>query len=221
MYNPNIHNRKSIRLKGYDYSNSGMYYNTICCRNKIYRFGNIVNGKMFLNEFGEIAYDEWLKLPKRFNNIELDIFQIMPNHMHSILIINDNISENIAGVNTAPKNALNFNYWVGVNPARTPALTDANNKSIYLGDIIGAYKSLVSNKCLEIFKIRNEMMGKLWHRNYWEHIIRNEKSYNRIVEYIKNNPMNWSDDKFNSELISNFDLKNFKDDFNSETKNNN
>ncbi len=184
-----------------------MYYITICCQKRICRFGKIENEIMYLNELGKIANDEWRKLHERFNNIELDIFQIMPNHMHAILIMNDIIP----GLTTG----------AGVNPARTTARTTVENKLIYLGDIIGAFKSLVFNECLEIYKIRNEIMGKLWHRNYWEHIIRNEKSYNRIVEYINNNPMNWSKDKFNTDIYPDFDVKDFTDDFDSEIKNNN
>jgi len=67
---------------------------------------------------------------------------------------------------------------------------------VTIGNIIGAYKSLVANQCLQIFKSKNEYMGKLWQRNYWEHIIRNEQSYQRIENYIINNPINWNNDKF-------------------------
>jgi hypothetical protein len=76
-YNPNIHHRRSIRLKGYDYSQTGLYFITICCQDRICRFGRIVENEMILNEFGQIAYDEWLKLPNRFTNFGLDVFQIM------------------------------------------------------------------------------------------------------------------------------------------------
>lgn len=86
-YNPKIHHRRSIRLKGYDYSQSGLYFITICCQDMICRFGKIVNGEMVLNELGMIAYNEWLKLPERFPNFELDLFQIMPNHIHGIVAL--------------------------------------------------------------------------------------------------------------------------------------
>jgi putative transposase len=77
--------RKSIRLKGYDYSQAGLYFITICCDDMKHRFGRIENGVMILNELGQIAHDEWLKLAERFPNMELDAFQIMPNHMHGII----------------------------------------------------------------------------------------------------------------------------------------
>jgi len=79
-YNPSIHHRRSIRLKTYDYSQAGLYFITICCQNRICRFGNIKNGEMILNECGIIAHNEWIQLRKRFQNFELDVFQIMPNH---------------------------------------------------------------------------------------------------------------------------------------------
>ena len=88
-YNPTIHHRRSIRLKGYDYSQSGLYYVTICCQGRICRFGKIENGAMILNEFGQIAFDEWMKLPERYPNVFLDAFQIMPNHIHGIIVLND------------------------------------------------------------------------------------------------------------------------------------
>jgi putative transposase len=88
-YNPNKHHRRSIRLKGYDYSQEGLYFITICCQHRIWRFGEVINGEMLLNELGEIAYNEWIKLTERFPNFELDVFQIMPNHMHGIIVLKD------------------------------------------------------------------------------------------------------------------------------------
>ncbi len=175
-YDPNIHHRRSIRLKGYDYSQAGAYFITICCDDRICRFGEIVGAgftpaQMQLNEYGQIAYDEWAKLPERFTNFELDVFQIMPNHIHGIIVLNEI---------TQPRN--NTGQPQGIAPT--------------IGNIVGAYKSLVANECLTIFKNNNETMGKLWQRNYHEHIIRDEQSYQTISEYIINNPTKWNDDKF-------------------------
>lgn len=185
-YNPKIHHRRSIRLKGYDYTQAGAYFITLCCQDRKHRFGKIVNSliphptsdntmpspewqvqgmvaTMELNEFGIIAYNEWAKLAERFPNFDLDVFQIMPNHMHGIIVLNDqNDAEKKAGI----------------------------------ADIIGAYKSLVANACLAICKARNEILGKLWQRNYHEHIIRDERAYQNISTYIINNPSKWTEDKF-------------------------
>lgn len=192
-YNPNIHHRRSIRLKGYDYSKAGAYFITICCEGRICRFGEIVVGaglapaQMILNEFGLIAQNEWMKLAERFANFELDVFQIMPNHMHGIIVLND-VG---AGFTPAQNDGISQNEMKNddnIRAGASPAPT--------IADIVGAYKSLVANECLDIYKSKNEMMGKFWQRNYHEHIIRNEQSYQTISNYIVNNPANWNDDKF-------------------------
>jgi putative transposase len=186
-YNPNIHHRRSIRLKGYDYSQAGLYFITICCGDRICRFGEIENGMMILNELGEIAYNEWRKLSERFKNMELDAFQIMPNHIHGIIALN--VPPVGAGFTPAPiPNTMQPHSGNGQPQGIAPTVSD----------IVGAYKSLVANGCLEIYKSKNKIMGKLWQRNYYEHIIRNEKSYQTISEYILNNPSKWNDDKFYS-----------------------
>lgn len=86
-YNPAKHHRRSIRLKGYDYSQTGLYFITLCCQDRICRFGEIENGKIVLNDAGEIVKNEWLKLTGRFSNIKLHEFIVMPNHLHAILEI--------------------------------------------------------------------------------------------------------------------------------------
>lgn len=202
MYNPKTHHRRSIRLKGYDYSQAGAYFITICCHEMKHRFGEIVNGEMILNEYGEIAYNGWEKLTDRFANVELDVFQIMPNHMHGIVVLvgaglspaqnevaeNNNSMDGIIIEESAEENPR-----AGASPARTSQeIAPAPN----IGDIVGAYKSLVFNVCLDIYKSKNELMGKLWHRNYYENIIRNENAYQNISNYIINNPAKWSEDKF-------------------------
>jgi putative transposase len=184
-YNPEIHKRRSIRLKGYNYSQAGLYFITICCDDRICRFGQIDKNEMILNENGIIAYNEWGKLAERFQNFEIDVFQIMPNHMHGIIVLNEHVG---ATARVAPNDGVaqnnDANIWAGASPAPT------------ISDIVGAYKSLVSNGCLEIYKSKNETMGKLWQRNYYEHIIRNEQSYNTISNYIIDNPAKWNADKF-------------------------
>ncbi len=189
-YNPHIHHRRSIRLKGYDYSQAGLYFITICVQDRKCVFGKIANDEMILNDFGIIANDQWAKLAARFTNFELDVFQIMPNHMHGIILLTETVGAGLAPAQNekgpqvfAPPNAQNEKGPQGIAP--TPIKT--------VGDMVGAYKSLVANECLTQFKIRrpNEMMGKLWQRDYYEHIIRDEQSYQRISAYIINNPKNW------------------------------
>ena len=199
-YNPQIHHRKSIRLKGYDYSQAGAYFITICCHNKECRFGIIVNyesqadAQIELNEYGTIAYNEWMKLPERLPNFDLDVFQIMPNHIHGIISLTDPITNatTVEARFTRAPFTPDQNYvgdiddWARVN--RAPTMNAA------IGNIVGAYKSLVANACLEIHKSKNEIMGKFWQRNYYEHIIRNQHSYQTISDYIINNPAKWNAD---------------------------
>jgi len=96
-YNPDIHHRRSIRLKGYDYSQDGVYFVTICTHNRECLFGKIVDGKMCINEWGKIAERCWLETPQHYPNVSMDEFVIMPNHIHRIIILNENIS--IIGAN--------------------------------------------------------------------------------------------------------------------------
>ena len=190
-YNAQIHHRRSIRLQGYDYTQAGAYFITICCHNRILRFGiiedtfkDISDVQVTLNGFGQIAYDNWMKLAERFPNVTLDVFQIMPNHMHGIIILND-VGATLAVAQQADIRAratLAVTQHADIRAGASPAPT--------IGDIVGAYKSLVANDCLNVFKksIESgvtsvyETMGKLWQRNYHEHIIRNEESYQKIAE---------------------------------------
>jgi REP element-mobilizing transposase RayT len=190
-YNPKIHNRRSIRLKGYDYSKAGLYFITICRQDRINRFGQVINGEMILNEFGLIAYNEWIKLADRFSNFELDVFQIMPNHIHGI------ISLLPVGSGLAP-DLLYEGQPQGLPQPETQGLPQqlVQQGKSSISDIVGAYKSIVANGCLEIYKSRDEIMGKFWQRNYYEHIIRNDLAYYNISEYIINNPLKWEEDRF-------------------------
>lgn len=177
-YNPQNHYRRSIQLKIYDYSQPGAYFITICTNNHQCTFGEVVNGKMILNGYGKIAQQCWLGIPKHFPNVELDKFVIMPNHIHGIIVIHSDVGAPLAGVQ---------NNEAGASPAPT------------VGNIIGAYKSIVVNRCLKIFKENGLYMRKIWQRNYYEHIIRNEYELNKIREYIVNNPLKWELDIENPE----------------------
>ncbi|KQM67186.1 hypothetical protein ASE74_06905 [Pedobacter sp. Leaf216] len=180
-YNPLIHHRRSIRLKGYDYSKAGAYFITICCEDRIHRFGKVEGDEMILNQSGTIAYNEWINLSDRYSNFELDVFQIMPNHMHGIIVLSD---LNAVGATLAVAHEENELTKATARVAPT------------IANIVGAYKSIVSNGCLQLFKSHDKTMGRLWQRNYYEHIIRDERAYQNISNYIINNPSKWSKDKF-------------------------
>lgn len=157
------HNRHSIRLKGYDYSQSGYYFITICTKDSIEYFGEICNGKMLLNQYGEMAKSLWLYLPEYFQQCHLDIFIIMPDHFHGIVVINK------------PK-------------CRGRVTLPLQNKHTTLGQIIGYYKYQTTKS---INEIKNTIGKPLWHRNYYERIIRNEIELYNTRQYILNNPVKW------------------------------
>lgn len=160
-YNPQIHHRRSIRLKGYDYSQAGLYFITICCKDMVCFFGDVVNRQMVLNDAGKMVENEWLKLPNRFKNIALHEYVVMPNHFHAILEI-----------------------------------TVVDGTAV--GQMVGAFQSIVTVEYIRGVKTLGwtPFNRKLWQRNYYENIIRNEQSYHRISNYIINNPAKWDDDKF-------------------------
>jgi len=173
-YSQERYHRRSVRLKGYDYSNPGAYYVTICTWNRDCIFGEIINGEMKLNEFGEVVNREWLCSSEIRREIELDEFVVMPNHIHGIIFINGN-------GNTAHDLGAN-----GCSPLR--------KRSRSLSSFIAGYKSAVT-KSINI--LRNTPGMPVWQRNYFEHIIRNEYGLFRIREYIRNNPVQWDMDENN------------------------
>ena len=192
-YNPQIHHRKSIRLKGYDYSQAGLYFITICCQDRECRFGKIENDKMILNNWGKIADECWLEIPKHFPNVILHEYIVMPNHVHGIIeLVND---DNVVGVE-------NFHPLQHHNESQRNEFQKMIPRSI--GSIVKGFKIGVT----KWFRINEDVslgdgnfqpqqsQRKLWQRNYYEHIIRNEQSYQTISDYIINNPVKWKGDKF-------------------------
>lgn len=153
-YDPNIHHRRSVRLRGYDYGKEGMYFITICTQNRVHFFGEVENGIMILNPFGEIAYRDWEKLPERWPHVELGAFQIMPNHMHGILLIHRPVSA-VTNIETGTTIVAAPNDVVAPNTVNSPEYPFSKIQWAtrpYLGQIIGAYKSTVSTACLNYHK---------------------------------------------------------------------
>ncbi|MBN1294947.1 MAG: transposase [Candidatus Latescibacteria bacterium] len=178
-YNPDHHNRRSIRLTGYDYSQTGTYFITICTQDKECLFGELEDNKMVFNHTGRIVKDSWLWLSTQYEYIELDEYVVMPNHLHGILLITDNSMKSTHGIGSSR------------GGSRT-APTNARRKSV--GRLVGAFKT-ISTK--HINEIRNTPGLKLWQRNYYEHIIRNDGDLHRVRQYIIDNPMNWNHDPEN------------------------
>ncbi len=181
-YNPAIHHRRSIRLKGYDYSREGAYFITICTQNREFLFGEIVDGNMVLNDAGQMIETVWAEMPNYYKGIDIDIFQIMPNHFHGIIMI----------VGATPRGCPDR-----TGQAQGPAPTNA--RALSLPDAVHRFKTLTTKRYTDGVKQNNwpPFNKKLWQRNYYEHIIRDDESLNRIREYIINNPLKWDMDKNN------------------------
>jgi len=243
-FNPEIHHRRSIRIPDYNYSRPGFYFITLCCSYREYLFGEIKDNIMILNDFGRIAYDEWIQSAKIRSEIELDEFVVMPNHFHAIVLINiDGRKVNNSGRGDRPVAPTDSNNPVAPTDSNNPvaptdwaqnqlgdppvAPTDSNNpvtptdsnnpvaptdwaqnqlgdppvaptrptgpKSKSIGSLMAGYKSSVTKK---INQLRHKPGEPVWQRNYFEHIIRDEKSLAQIRQYILDNPENWGKDEF-------------------------
>jgi REP element-mobilizing transposase RayT len=182
-YNPNIHHRKSIRLRGYDYSSSGLYYITICTNEKKCLFGKIVpladkknRHEMTLNTAGKIADSCWLMIPEHFPNAFLHEYVVMPNHVHGIIELRKKSGGHVGVENFQQLR----NEYQKIIPHS-------------IGSIVRGFKIGVT----KWFR-NNTDIKKLWERNYYEHIIRNDGSYEQIANYILENPSHWETDDFYS-----------------------
>ncbi len=175
---PHLHRRKLLRLAGHDYSSEGGYFVTIVTRNRIPVFGSVLNSELVLSQAGQIARREWFRTKQLRNSVELfeDEFVVMPNHIHGIIWLIDEPSVGVERRSTPTKNDRPT-----VSPGSIPA-------------IIRAYKSSVT---YAINSAQNTKGRPVWQRNYYEHIIRDEKDYENIVEYIYQNPYNWEKDEEN------------------------
>ncbi len=174
----------SARLQTWDYGNNGSYFITICTKNREHYFGEIINGIMQLNEIGKIAEQYWLEIPNHFPFIELGNFVVMPNHTHGILIINK-----MDGV--LPVETLQCNVSTdATNANKNVKMATISPKSGTISTIIRSYKSVVSKNVHLIHADFN------WQSRFHDHIIRDSQSFERIQNYIANNPLNWNKDKF-------------------------
>ncbi len=166
-FNPEVHHRRSIRRKSYDYSQNGAYFVTLCSWNREMVFGDIINEEIHLNEYGKIIESSWSWLGSQYPYLESLEYVIMPNHLHGILLFDRSLGSS----RTAPTER--------IKP---------------LGRIPGAFKTR-STKLANEF--RQTPGAPIWQRNYYERIIRNESELNGISEYIVSNPANWNDDENN------------------------
>ena len=173
VMNHGLHHRRSVRLKGYDYAQAGSYFVTLCTHDRACLFGDVVDGQMRLNEYGQVVADSWMWLSDQYPHVELDEWVVMPNHLHGIMVLTG--PDGRGGSRTAPTK---------------------NRKPV--GRLIGAFKT-VSTKRLNTLRHTPGLL--VWQRNYYEHIVRSEESLDRIRRYIIGNPARWDEDPENPQAV--------------------
>jgi putative transposase len=167
-FDPDAHHRRSVRLPDYAYDD-GVYFVTICARERECIFGTVVGNAMQLNAWGDIARDEWLQTSILRTNVDVDSFVVMPNHVHAIVVIHGAVGAQRA----APSH---------------------NVASGSLAAVVRSYKSAVARR---INILRDTPGVPVWQRNYHEHVVRDEKGLNQLREYVQYNPARWAEDREN------------------------
>ena len=195
-FDPKKHHRRSIRLKGYDYAQPGAYFITICSYQRMHVFGEVINGEMILNDTGKTAREEWFKTAELRPYVKLydDEFMIMPNHGHGIIwIVDDSVGTRRRRVQDLEE------QWARQRRAPTEKI-ESFGKPVKgsVPTIVRAYKSAVT---YAVNAAQNMRGAVLWQKNYYEHVVRNDRELNNIRWYILNNPLNWRLDRDNLQNI--------------------
>ena len=196
-YHSRRQSRQSLRLKGYDYTKPGAYFITLVTQDRRHLFGCIEAGIMHLNDAGHMIQQIWDEIPQYYAGVTVDTFVIMPNHIHGIIVLTgQNPTENLPPAPAADPRVCP----VGLRQTRGSAATvssgmtvSSGNAGISLSTVVQRYKSLTTRRYIEGV---NELewpafRKRLWQRNYYERIIRNEIALERIRRYIEENPAQW------------------------------
>jgi putative transposase len=190
-YDSNRHHRRSIRLPGWDYTQAGAYFVTLCTFQAECLFGQVVNGAIALNEYGQIVEEEWNNTGQLRPYVTLDTHVVMPNHFHAIIWI----AEDDAGRGT-PKASIVTARRAPTMARRAPTQRQFGQPlARSLPTIIGAFKSAVTRR---INQQRGTPGDQVWQRNYYEHIVRSERALDAIQRYIVDNPARWELDRYNA-----------------------
>ncbi len=188
-YDPVVHHRRSIRLKNYEYTTPGWYFVTIVVQDRISLFGEVVDAEMHLNDAGEMVARIWSEIPEFYPGVGIDSFVVMPNHLHGIIVLH--------GEEHNPSLAS-----VGADPLCLPS-SEPPAKPLSLGDVVRRFKSLTTREYGEGVKHSGwpPFNQRLWQRNYFEHVVRDERDVERLQGYIIDNPVNWAFDVENLQLL--------------------
>jgi REP element-mobilizing transposase RayT len=185
------HHRHSLRLPGYDYAQPGAYFVTLCAWQRACVFGDIADGQMQLNDWGRVAVECWTSIPAHFERATVDEWVIMPNHLHGILVITEGTSPAAVGappIGVGATQIVGATHWVAPTPRPGP-------RPGSIGAIMAQYKSVVTKR---INVLRATSIPPVWQRNYYEHVVRNDREMHVIRQYIHNNPAKWALDRDNA-----------------------
>lgn len=177
--------RRTLRLKGYDYSQAGAYFVTICVQDRVCLFGDVVDGNVRLNDAGRMVERWWLELNRKFAYVQSDAFVVMPNHIHGIIVIQSNVGADLC-----------------VCPGGEPgAQHPGAHTGAPLPEIVQWFKTMTTNAYIRHVRADGwrPFRQRLWQRNYFEHIIRNDVTLAHIRQYIADNPLRWARDRDNPE----------------------
>ena len=224
-YDPARHHRRSIRLQGYDYTRPGAYFVTIVTQGRACLFGEVVAGEMRMNDAGRMVQQVWDELALFYEGVQTDAFIVMPNHVHGIIILTGNVRAtphvhpDEMAVRATPRGCPNPQSGPGQargpaptsgsGQARGPAPTSGSGQAqgpaptaptaptLGLPDVVHRFKTMTTKRYADGVRANQwtPFPGRLWQRNYYEHIIRDDQSWRRIREYIMTNPLRWHLDR--------------------------
>ena len=223
-YDPARHHRRSIRLQGYDYTRPGAYFITIVTQGRACLFGEVVAGEMRMNDAGRMVQQVWDELALFYEGVQTDAFIVMPNHVHGIIILTGNVRATPRGCpnpQSGPRQARGPAPTSGSGQARGPAPTSGSGQAqgpaptsgsgqaqgpaptaptaptLGLPDVVHRFKTMTTKRYADGVRANQwtPFPGRLWQRNYYEHIIRDDQSWRRIREYIMTNPLRWHLDR--------------------------
>jgi putative transposase len=228
-YDPKKHHRRSIRLVDYDYVQAGAYFVTVCAEDHTCLFGDVVGSEMRLNDAGRTVQTAWDEIPGHYPAVETDAFVVMPNHIHAIIVLSPDsvgaeprvcplglgagLTEEGQPQGVAPTN--DVGQPVGAGPRARPlgprarpnekgqprGVAPTERRALSLADVVQRFKSLTTKRYADGVRQQGwrAFPGRLWQRNYFEHIIRNDYSLDQIRLYITSNPASWALDRENPE----------------------
>jgi len=227
-YDPKKHHRRSIRLADYDYAQAGAYFVTVCTEDQTCFFGDVVGSEMRLNDAGQMVQTAWDELPDHYPGVETDAFVVMPNHVHAIIVLSPDPvgagpcacpNQNGQPVGAGPRPCPNeegqpqgvaptndIGQPQGVAPTNDIGQPQGvaptkDRRVLSLADVVQRFKSLTTKRYADGVRQHGwrAFPGRLWQRNYFEHIIRNDYSRDQIRLYIASNPASWALDRENPE----------------------